>query len=109
MTSFLAHTEQFYDLEKDLKLKKGQRIWNTYKDIKSHVTNICNPLVREMKSGENKTGILLEIKEKLWIWVQHRKRMESFKREVSQSVGKITKQSQKARQDRKLYFDQKNF
>ena len=71
-----------------IRVKKGKEIWEVYKEAKREVVNVCNLLVREIKSGENKTGVLLEIREKLFALDQQKKREARFKRVVSDKAGK---------------------
>lgn len=70
-----------------VRLKKGKEIWDLYKETKKEVVNVCNTLVREIKSGENKTGVLLEIREKLFVLDQQKKRETRFKRLASEKAG----------------------
>ena len=62
---------------------KGKLIWTTYQKTKAFVVNYANPLVRDIKSGENKTGLLLEYREKLWHLEENRKRHDRLIRLAS--------------------------
>jgi len=73
----------FNSFTEALRLKKGKEIWDLYKETKKEVANVCNTLVREIKSGENKTGVLLEIREKMFILDQQKKRETRFKRSLA--------------------------
>ena len=57
-------------------IKSGENKTGVLLEItaKKYVVNQSNPLVRDIKSGENKTGVLLEIKETLWRNEDARKR-----------------------------------
>jgi hypothetical protein len=77
----------FNSVVETIRAKKGKEIWENYKETKREVVNVCNLLVREIKSGENKTGVLLEIREKLFALDQQKKRAARFKRVVSEKAG----------------------
>ncbi len=68
--------------------EKGKVIWSKYKRIKTWVVNVANLLCRDVKSGENKTGVLLEIREKLWIMDCCRKRKQRLSDEALKVIGK---------------------
>ncbi len=69
-------------------VEKGKVIWATYKKVKTYVLNVANILCRDIRSGENKTGVLLEIREKLWIMDFIRKRSLRLSREAGSKCGK---------------------
>lgn len=68
--------------------EKGKIIWRTFQKIKAYIINIANIYVRDIKSGENRTGVLLEIREKLWIIDSARKRLIRLNREATSKCGK---------------------
>jgi hypothetical protein len=68
---------------KKTEIEKGKHIWTTYQNAKTYVLNTANPLVRPIKSGENKTGVLLEIREVLWSIDFTRKRDTRLSREAA--------------------------
>ena len=77
----------FNSVSEALRLKKGKEIWDLYKETKKEVVNVANTLVREIKSGENKTGVLLEIREKMFVLDQQKKRENRFKRVAMKMAG----------------------
>ena len=47
--------------------QRGEKIWNTYEKCKSYIIQYINPLWKDtLDSGENETGLLHGILEKLW-------------------------------------------
>jgi len=76
------------DADNAVRMEKGREIWNEFKKTRAYVVNVANLFVRDIRSGENKTGLLLEIREKLWLLDQHRKRALRLKKYVTDKVGK---------------------
>lgn len=74
----------------DNETEKGKIIWRLFQKMKTYVVNVANIHVRDIKSGENKTGVLLEIREKLWIIEVARKRTTRLTRDASSKCGKGT-------------------
>jgi len=68
--------------------KKGEKIWQTFTDARHEVNNLANPRVRECKSGENMTGILLEVRERMFIEDRSRIRKDELSTKASDTVGK---------------------
>ena len=62
--------------------EREKKIFEDYEKYKKYVVNVIEPLLRPINSGENKSGVLLEMRGKLWVIDQTRKRLENLKKKA---------------------------
>jgi hypothetical protein len=60
----------------------GKRLWRLFREIRAFVTTKINPLYRELTSGESLMDLSLEMREKLWIAQQSKRRKRKFESEM---------------------------